>query len=385
VSPILTVARREILQAARQKSLLVSTAFTIAVLAAVTLLPDALGLGGPSERDVVAAGPAARALAEQARAAQAPFDVELRVRGVATDAQARALVSDGEADVAVLAGGRRVLVAEGDADRAVAAIEEAARRRQAVTALERADVSRDVIGQALDPPGVPVERTTSGGGEGIAFLALLVLYGQLLGYGFVVASGIVEEKSSRVVELLLSVLSPRELLAGKVLGIGVVGLVQLLVIAAAGLAIGVAAGALDLDGEALGALVVVLAWFLLGYGLFSAAFAVAGALVPRQEDLQTVTTPLTAMLVAVFILSFPALEDPGGGLARTLSLLPFSAPMVMPVRLIVGEVPAWEVLVAIAATLAATGLLVVLAGRVYRAAALETRAAIGLRAALRRS
>ncbi len=384
MSPILTVARREILQAARQKSLLVSTAFTIAVLAAVTLLPDALGLGGPSERDVVAAGPAARALAEQARAAQAPFDVELRVRGVATDAQARALVSDGEADVAVLAGGRRVLVAEG-ADRAVAVIEEAARRRQAVTALERADVSRDVIGQVLDPPGVPVERTTSGGGEGIAFLALLVLYGQLLGYGFVVASGIVEEKSSRVVELLLSVLSPRELLAGKVLGIGVVGLVQLLVIAAAGLAIGVAAGALDLDGEALGALVVVLAWFLLGYGLFSAAFAVAGALVPRQEDLQTVTTPLTAMLVAVFILSFPALEDPGGGLARTLSLLPFSAPMVMPVRLIVGEVPAWEVLVAIAATLAATGLLVVLAGRVYRAAALETRAAIGLRAALRRS
>ncbi len=384
MSRVLVVARREILQALGQRSILISTGFTIAVLAAIILLPDVLGFGGPVQQTVAASGSEGARLVEQARAAQDPFGIELVTREVRSDAEARALVSADEADVAVLAGGERLVAGGGADDGAVGALQAAIQRAEALAALERAGVGEDVARAVLDPPGVPVDRLEGDNAQGIAFVALFVLYGQLLGYGFVVASGIVEEKSSRVIELLVSVLRPRELLAGKVLGIGCVGLVQLLVIAAAGLVLGVVSGTVDLDSAAWRALGVVLLWFLLGYAFFSAAFAVAGALVPRQEDLQTVTTPLTIVMVAVFILSFPALEDPSGSLARTLSLLPFSAPLVMPVRLIAGDVAVWEVLAAIASTMAGTLLLVALAGRVYRAAALETRSAIGLRAALRR-
>lgn len=384
MSRVLVVARREILQALGQRSILISTGFSIAILAGIILLPDLLGFGGPAQQTVAVSGPEGTRLVERARAAQDAFGIELVTREAASDAEARALVSGDGADVAVLGGGERIVAGAGAADATIGALQAAVQRAEALAALERAGVGEEVARAVLDPPPAPVDELEGDNAQGLAFVALFVLYGQLLGYGFVVASGIVEEKSSRVVELLVSVLRPRELLAGKVLGIGVVGLVQLLVIAAAGLLLGVISGAVELDGPAWRALGVVLLWFLLGYAFFSAAFAVAGALVPRQEDLQTVTTPVTIVMVAVFVLSFPAIEDPSGSLARTLSLLPFSAPLVMPVRLIAGDVAVWEVLAAIASTVAGTLLLVALAGRVYRAAALETRSAISLRAALRR-
>jgi ABC-2 type transport system permease protein len=385
MSRIGVVAAREIRQGLANKSIVISTLFTIAVIAAIVLLPDLLGFGGASQQRVAVTGGGGERLLDAARRGQEAFGVELQRVGVESADEARALIDEGEVDAAILDDGRRIVAADGAADGALGALQAAGQRRQTVAALEREGLSPAAIARVLDPPAVPVERQETGNGQGIAMVALFLLYGQLIGYGFVVAAGIVEEKSSRVIELLLSVLSPRELLAGKVLGIGVVGLAQLVVISLAGLAIGAASGAIELDGEAWSALAVVVAWFLLGYAFFSAAFSVAGALVPRQEDLQAVTTPLTIVLVAVFVLSFPAIDDPGGQLARTLSFLPFSAPLIMPGRIIAGDVAAWEILAAIASTAAGTALLVLLAGRVYRAAALETRAAIGLRSALKRA
>ncbi len=206
------------------------------------------------------------------------------------------------------------------------------------------------------PPPLPV--VTEGGSstsdrQGIAFVAVVILYGQLLGYGFWVATGVVEEKSTRVVELLLSAIRPRQLLAGKVIGIGLLGLGQLILIGLCGVIIGAASGQLDVNGDVVAAVGVVMLWFLLGFALYSCAFAVAGALVPRQEEIQAVTAPLTILILASFFLSFGALDDPSSTLARVLSLIPPSAPMVMPVRLIAGNVPAWEVVLSIALTAAA--------------------------------
>lgn len=379
---ILTVARREVLQGFGQRSILISTAFTIVVLAAIVLLPDALGFGGASRTDVVTAPGAPAEVVRDARAAQEAFDVELDVGRAASDAAAQQAVRDGDADLAILAGGK-VVAADGADAAALALLQETARRAQAAEVLRGAGVDEEVARRALDPPGLQVSTEDTGNGEAIAFIALLILYGQLIGYGFVVAMGIVEEKSSRVVEVLLSVLRPGELLLGKVLGLGVVGLAQLLVIAAAGLALGAGNGSIELDGEAWGALATVLAWFLLGYAFFSAAFAVGGALVPRQEDLQSVTTPLTIVLLFSFFLSFPALDDPDSAMAGAMSFVPFAAPLVMPVRMIAGDVAAWEVLLAIGSVAAGTALLVALAARVYRAGALETRAKISFSRALR--
>jgi ABC-2 type transport system permease protein len=101
-------------------------------------------------------------------------------------------------------------------------------------------------------------------------------------------------------------------------------------------------------------------------------FAVAGALVPRQEDIQNSTGPLTLVLVGSFLLSFRAIDDPGGGLATALSFVPPTAPMIAPIRLIAGEMPIGQVLLSVAVIAAATCLLVVLAARIYANAVLRT-------------
>jgi ABC-2 type transport system permease protein len=335
------------------------------------VLPDALGFGGPAKGTVVAAGPQAQRVAALARAREKAFDVTITTRPVPDDATARRMVRDGDADVAVLSGARALAAAQG-ADRKVIAAVQAG--------------SQAARGGSLPPP-LPVART---GGDhsnrqGIAFVAVVILYGQLLGYGFWVASGVVEEKSTRVIELLLSAIRPRQLLAGKVIGIGVLGLGQLLLIGAVGVAIGAASGRLDVTGDVVSAVGVVLAWFVLGFGLYSCAFAVAGALVPRQEEIQAVTAPLTVIIVASFFLSFGALDDPNSSLARVLSFVPPSAPLVMPVRMIAGNAAAWEVLVTIAVTLAAAAALIALAARVYGAAVLRTGSRVSLRSAWRAS
>ena len=128
---------------------------------------------------------------------------------------------------------------------------------------------------------------------GFAFFAVLLLYGQLIGMGYFVAMGVVEEKSSRVVELLLSTLRPRHLLAGKILGLGLLGLGQLLLLAVLGLAVAGLGGALDVNGDVMVAAALALVWFVVGYAFYAAAFACAASLVSRQEDLQSVLTPLT--------------------------------------------------------------------------------------------
>jgi ABC-2 type transport system permease protein len=369
---VFLVARREIVERVRERSLWISTGVTVAVLAGVLILPSALGFGGATKGTVAVVGPEAERVVARARAGEDAFDVALTPQDVADDATARALVRDGDADVAVLRGARALAVAQDADDAVVAAV-------QAGSQAARGGVP---------PPPLPVAQAGDSGASdrrGIAFVAVVILYGQLLGYGFWVASGVVEEKSTRVIELLLSAIRPRQLLAGKVIGIGVLGFSQLLLIGLVGAAIGAATGQLDVSGDVVAAVGVVLAWFVLGFGLYACAFAVAGALVPRQEEVQTVTAPLTILVVASFFLSFGALDDPDSTFARVLSFIPPSAPMVMPVRQIAGNATTAEVLLAVAITLAAAVALIALAARVYGAAVMRTGSRVGLRTVWRAS
>ena len=366
------VARREIVERVRERSLWISTGVTIAILAGILVLPSALGFGGATKATVATVGPRAEQVVARARGVQKTFDVALTARSAPDDAAARRLVADGDADVAVLRGGRALAAAQ-DADDAVIATVQAG--------------SQAARGASIPPP-LPVDRAGDTGASerrGIAFVAVVILYGQLLGYGFWVASGVVEEKSTRVVELLLSAITPRQLLAGKVIGIGVLGISQLLVIGLVGAAVGAATGQLDVTGDLVSAVGVVLAWFVLGFLLYSCAFAVAGALVARQEEVQSVTAPLTILVVASFFLSFGALDDPDSSLAHVLSFVPPSAPMVMPVRQIAGNVTASEMLVAIVLTLVAAAALIALAARVYGAALMRTGSRVTLRTVWRAS
>jgi ABC-2 type transport system permease protein len=358
------VARREVVERVRERSFLVSTAITVVIIVLVIGLSAAFG--GDKGWDVGATDPAGLDVAQTAARVTAGTDSPVRVHRIAPRA-ARAQLEDGTLDAVVDRGSIRT---KGKPDAQLVALLQAAH------------------GSASAPPPLRVatiEPVDSRADEeaGIAFLVGLLLYGQLLTYGFWVASGVVEEKASRVIEVILSAVRPRQLLTGKVLGLGLLALGHLCTIAIAGLVVGAAAGAIQLTGSLVGAAALAILWFVAGYAFYSCLFACAGALVPRQEELQSTTMPLTLLILVSFFLSFAVNEHPDGTLAHVTAFLPMTAPLTMPGRIITGDAPVWEVLASFAITLGAAAALIPLAARIYEGGVLRTGSAVKLRDAWR--
>src|SRR3954454_17539734 len=376
------VARREITQRVREKSFLISMLVSLIIVGLVAVVPTVLGLGGDEAYTVGVVDPSARPVADAAARDAGAFDARLDIRRLAPADAAEAL-ADGDVD-AVLAP-RATRSQEKPDDELERVLQAANRQVRAAQALRDAGLPPAQAQRALAPPPLavatvePVDSAAEKRG-GFAFFAVILLYGQLIGFGYFVAMGVVEEKSSRVVEVLLSTIRPRHLLAGKILGLGVLGLGQLLVLAVLGLGV---AGALDIDGDLIVAAALALVWFVVGYAFYASAFACAASLVARQEELQSVLTPLTLLLLVSFFVSFAVIDDPGGTLATVVSFIPFAAPITMPPRIALGEASAIEVIAAFTVTLAAAAALVPLAARIYSGAVLRTGAAIKLRDAWR--
>jgi ABC-2 type transport system permease protein len=304
IPAVLLVARREIVTRVRERSFQVATLLTLGILAAIVVLPDALGFGEKSAT-IAVSSPAGEQVAAAAAPGARALDLKLGVQRVG-EAEARTRVLDGDVDAALVGGQPRVLVRSDIDDDLNAVLRQATAAVRTDAALSRAGLDEAQRRAALSPPPLDVVELDPGRNDqsqGLATIAIFLLFFQLIGYGYWIAAGIVEEKASRVVELLLSTIRPRELLAGKVLGIGLVALLQLLLIGLVGLLLALATDSVDVPGDAIAALAVVLAFFLLGYAFYSAMFAVAGALVPRQEEIQNVTTPIQIVLFATYFLS----------------------------------------------------------------------------------
>jgi ABC-2 type transport system permease protein len=198
-----------------------------------------------------------------------------------------------------------------------------------------------------------------------------------------VATGVIEEKSSRVVEVLLSTIRARQLMAGKIAGIGTLGLLQLVLIAVFAVTLATVTGAIDIPADSLSAAVLTVGWFVLGFSFYAALFAVAGALVSRMEELQNAIVPINLVVFASFFISIGAVQDPDSTIAKVASLLPISSALAMPVRMVLGSATGWEVGAAIAIVVGSTAFLVPLAGRIYAGAILRTGAKVKLRDAWR--
>lgn len=383
---IALVAGREIRERVRDKSFLISIVVVVVVLGAFVGVPELLGFNDPDVYRVGAVGEEAEPLAEVLSGVSTE-DAEVELSRVDDLAQAEAALADDALDV-VLSGGELVVDSELPADLGVL-VQEASARLRVSEGFAEQGVAADEVARLLDPDPLPVRAldTSPDAGRaeaaaGFGFLIVFVLYGQLLGYGLAVASGIVEEKQTRVVEILLATLRPAQLLAGKVLGIGVVGLLQLGLTIGLGLGLVLVTGLADLPPGAGEAIAWSLAWFVLGYGFYACAFAIVGALVSRQEELQNASTPLSLTILGALFGSFAALDDPSSTLARVFSFLPPTAPMVMPVRLALGEAAAWEVVVSVAVMVAAIVGAILVAGRVYAGGALQVARKVKLRQAL---
>jgi ABC-2 type transport system permease protein len=378
------VARREFTERLRDRSFLISTLITVLILLGVAVLPRLLGFGEPPTFDVATAGPRAdaerAAIEEQAEA----FDVDVQLHDVDDAAAARALVADGTLDAAVV--GEEVIVDEEldttlgnvlqTAHGSVVSVERLSEAGIDPTEVQRALAVPPLEVDAINPPEEGAETRSQ-----LAFVGTLLLYGQIVGYGFWVALGVVEEKSSRVVEVLLSAIPARALLAGKVIGIGLLGLLQLAVIAVVGLAGATLTGTIQLDSSALYPVALVLVWFILGYLFYSCLFAAAAARVSRQEEMQNATTPLTMLVLVSFFAALYVAQNPDGTATTVLSIVPPFSALTQPALLAGGEIPLWQSLSAVVLMLAASLALIVIAGRLYEGAVLRMGAKVSLREA----
>lgn len=383
--PRTVVARRELAERLRSRAFRIGTALQVAAVV-VLLVIASVTSGGEETKTVALVGGPSQPYAQPLRATGPALDATIETTTVGDRAAAVRLVRDGDADAAVV-DGREVIVDDDPDDTLAAAIQSVRRELAMRAALDDAGVPPDALRSALDPAPLSVAvldpgNEDLGARQGIAFIAILLLYIAIFTYGMWVATGIVEEKSSRVIEVVLSAIRPRELLAGKVVGLGLLGLGQFALVVAVGVIGANVLDNVDMPEITAGWAALIVLWFLLGYAFYACLYACAGAIVSRQEDLQSSTGALNMIVIGAYILSFVALQEPDGMLMKVLSFVPPSAPMAMPARWLVADVPAWQMIASIALTLLTIAALLRLATVVYSRAALRMGPKVSLRSVL---
>jgi ABC-2 type transport system permease protein len=270
--------------------------------------------------------------------------------------------------------------------------------------LERAGVSAGESAELFAAPDFTATATNPddarneedfGGSFILAYAVVILTFMAILTYGNWVAQSVAEEKSGRVMELLITAATPRQLLTGKVLGTGAAGLTQYVVIVAA-VAIGLIAngpvsGMLGVSGSTpiqlpeLHPVMIVSfgLFFLLGFILYSTLYAAAGSMVSRIEDVQQAVGPLIFLSMAGYFAAFGGLNDPDAGWVQLLSVIPFFSPYLMPARMLLTSPSVGEVLLALALLAATVVLAIWLASRIYSAGVLLYGQRAGIRSVLR--
>jgi ABC-2 type transport system permease protein len=370
---IMLVARREIRERLRSKVFLVSTLLMLLIVGGSTALQGALSKE-PTYRVAVTA-PAPAGLASALQRAARPFDdAKVRLRVVTSPAVGRRVLESEQVDALLLLSEDRI-VFRTNVDAKAAAIADSA-----VRALRnQLPPAPELTTATLHRP----DTKTTDAQTLVAYVGSLLLLTSLAIYGQWVVSGVVEERSNRVVEIILSTVRPRHMLAGKVIGIGLLGLSQLGLVAGLAAAL-LVAGVFEAPAGLGGSVALVIPWFALGFALYAVAYAAAGALASRQQNADTAGQPVTYTLLAVYFAGYVALaSDVDGPLANVLTIFPLTAPLVLPARSALVGVPLWEHVVAVVLVLATIDALVRFAGRIYGQGLLRSGPRLGVRAAWR--
>ncbi|WP_454162174.1 ABC transporter permease [Gordonia iterans] len=190
--------------------------------------------------------------------------------------------------------------------------------------------------------------------------------------GVMVAVGVVEEKTSRIVEILLSSVRPLQLLWGKILGIGAISLGQVVLLGATALVAGTATGLLTVTGTATAMFAAVIAWFLLGFLFFAALYAAVGAMVSRQEELNGASTPLTFLALGVLYAGMFGIQALDSTWMQVLSWIPPFSAVLMPIRIATGDTTALQVIGTFAVMIVVCAAVIWGSSRIYSRSVLRT-------------
>lgn len=348
------VAEREITTQIRKKAFLVSTAITL-VLVLAGIVVGSVMADRSSATEVAVVGQASTVVAGADGLEAVEAD---------NAAAAEQLVRDGDVSAAVVPD-----TSSGPLEYSVIALDEN---------------PTDVVESLSVSPTVDLLEagSTDSAMRYIVSIAFgLVFMVAAIGSGSMIAQNTVQEKQSRIVEILLSAVSARALIAGKVLGNTIVAVGQTAAIAAAS-AIGLL---LTGQGELLDMLSAPMIWFvvffLVGFVLVAAVFAGGASLVSRQEDIGSVMAP-AMMLVMIPYFAITLFND-NPVVMTVMSYVPFSAPVGMPVRMFLGEASSWEPLVSLLLLIVAAALVVAVAAKIYSRSLLQTGTRVKVREALR--
>ncbi|MGW8450651.1 ABC transporter permease [Streptomyces niveus] len=386
------VAGREINSRMRTKSFVLSTLGLVVALGVYTLIilfskegPTKVGI----DRDAAALRPMLTAVADRATDVDFEF-VTVDGEGDGGD-RAEKLLRDGDVAAVIsgdTAGPTMTVERETDPD-LLAVVNAAVAEERTTRELEREGVDPVDFAQRVASSSTQTRALEPSGNSAAEQFALILsstglLYFFFIVYGIMLAQGVVEEKTSRVVELLLSSIRPWQLLAGKLIGVAVVGVTQLVLLGGAAVVLAEGTGAISLPTAVAGTLVTMGVWFLLGFFLFAAMLAAAAARVSRQEDLQAVVQPVMVLITTPFVLGIALLSknahDP---VIEWLSLVPPLSPILMPARMLLGIAPAWQVAVSLVLAVAALAGLTRIAGRMYANSVLRSGSRVPLAESLR--
>jgi ABC-2 type transport system permease protein len=387
---VFLVARREFVTRVRSKVFRISTILIVLFLIGGVVLKTRVLNTTTSVTTVAFTGPA-QILAQPLSRAAPALGIDIAIRRVPTPAAGESQVRDGTLDVLVSGSPLSPRVAVKDQlDTTLQAALSGLVKQEALTAqltahgLNPRTVEAAVAGAAIHVHSLSPPNPKRNQQLVIGLLVAVILFIALQTYGIQVAQGVAEEKESRIIEILLATVRPAHLLAGKVAGIGLVGFLQLAIIGVVGLFLIARTHVVTIPAVGAGVVAGGLLWFVLGFALYATLFAATGSLVSRVQDVQVACLPIIAGLVSAYLLGVAVvLPDPGSAGSAVLSLIPFLSPVLMPERIATGDAAVWQVVLAVALTLATIGAAIWVASRIYANSVLRTGARISLGEALR--
>jgi len=377
------IANRELRLGLRARSFRITTALLVVAVAAAILIPAALH--GPPKTHKVGVVSGTPAALLTVRTAAKIYNATVQQVSFKDLATAEAALRDGSVE-AVLVPGREVLIARAP----YAGVPATASSVEGALALAGGLVGNaGVVTKPTPAPSLPIRGLTpplTGLSVRLTGLAVsIVMYMIILLYGSRIAIGVSEEKQSRVVEVLLAAVRPTQLLLGKVLGLGILALVQALAIVVTFVVLGEATSSSLFHSASLEVVAVGALWIVVGYAFYCTAFAAAGSLVTKASDATNVSMPVQLPLIISYVLTFAVLYgDSVPAYYWFFAYFPPTAPVSMTILVAMGAVSPWQVAASVVLCLAATVAMAWAAGRIYGRAILHSGSRLKWRQAWRR-
>ena len=384
------VAAREIRERTRGRIFRVGTLLILCVVAAAILVP-ALNKSTTPSAEVGVVGTISPALRTAVESAARGVAVAVHVTRAVDLSTGENALRKGKLDVLIVGGVRIVLeqsIGPSDSSSNAQLAEGIASNLGTLETVAAAHLSRAQADRLAHPIRVSIGGLTPAASKspvhGTTIIGLILVFVLLSQYSAWILIGVAEEKSSRVVEVLLATVRAIHLLSGKVLGIGTVALTQASLIVVFALVLTKAVGSNILQGTAPLDIVSSLLWLVLGYAFYCWVYAAAGSLAERQSQLQSLSFPLSLPMIVGYVLSITAAASGNAsGFFKVLAYLPPTAPFAMPVLVGLGQVTSWEFILAIAISIVSTFGVARFAAGIYKRAILRTGRSIRLREVFR--